>query len=64
MSFIVTKINHLSGRPGSDSSESSIEDSFWRNSPTPEAEDEGGEEGKEWTFKIVGEEVDAGGGVR
>ncbi|XP_006455981.1 hypothetical protein AGABI2DRAFT_180791 [Agaricus bisporus var. bisporus H97] len=48
----------------SDSSGSYIDESFWRNSPSPEANDEMGEEGKEWYFEVVGEEVDADGDVR
>lgn len=39
-----------------------VDESFWKNSPSPEPED--GEEGEEWGFEVVGEEVDGKGEVR
>lgn len=64
ISLIADECNHVTYRSESDSSGSYIDESFWRNSPSPEANDEMGEEGKEWYFEVVGEEVDADGDVR
>jgi histone-lysine N-methyltransferase SUV39H len=55
---------HLFDRSDSNSSGRSIDDSFWIKSPSPEAEEEKDDEGKEWAFEIVGEEVDADGQIR
>jgi hypothetical protein len=45
-------------------SEKLIGDDFWKNSPSPEPDDEKGEENQEWEMEVVGEEVDNTGEVR